>query len=143
MPIFSASKTEPARDDLGALAEAHGYSGRSEVIRDACKALLEAHRETEYAGKWVLATVTAVFGYDNPTVEGQIVEIRPEFEALIRSNSYNCLEGNGGCVETFVLETEYSDFLRFIGLVRGAAESVSVESTVVTVDTMQPESGEH
>ena len=127
--------TERLRDDLDTLAEAHGYSGRSEVIRDACQSLLEAYRETEYEGKRVLATVTAVFGYDNPMVEGQM--------ASIRSNSHNCLEDNAGCVEAFVLEVEYSDFLRFIGLVRGAGESVSVESTVVPVDTIQPESGEH
>jgi CopG family nickel-responsive transcriptional regulator len=143
MPIVSASMTERLRDDLDTLAEAHGYSGRSEVIRDACQSLIEAYRETEYEGKRVLSTVTAVFGYDNPTVEGQMVEIRCEFEASIRSNSHNCLEDNAGCVETFVLEAEYSDFLRFIGLVRGAGESVSVEYTVVPVDTMQPESGEH
>jgi len=134
--------TERLGDDLDTLAEPHGYSGRNEVIRDSCQSLLEAYRETEHEGKRVLATVTAVFGYDNPTVEGQTVDIPREFEASIRSNSYNCLEDNAGCVETFVLETEYSDFIRFIGLIRGAGESVSVEYTGVPVDTMQPESGE-
>ncbi|WP_254838848.1 hypothetical protein [Natronomonas marina] len=70
-------------------------------------------------------------------------EIPREFGASIRSNSHNCLEDNAGCVETFALEAEYSDFLRFIGIVRGAAESLSVEYTVVPIGTMQPEGGEH
>ena len=135
--------TERLRDDLDTFAEEHGYTGPSEVIRDACQSLLEAYRETEYEGKRVLATVIAVFGYDNPTVEGQMMDIRHEFEASIRSNSHDCLEGNAGCVETFVIEAPYDNALRFIGTVRGADESVSVEYTVVPVDTMQTERGEH
>ena len=64
------------------------------------------------------------------------MDIRHEFEASIRSNSRNCLEGNAGCVETFVIEAAYDDPLRFIRTVRGADESVSVEYTVVPVDTV-------
>ena len=65
-----------------------------------------------------------------------MMDIRHEFEASIRSNSHNCLEGNAGCVETFVVEAPYDDALRFIGTVRGADESISVEYTVVPVDVM-------
>jgi CopG family nickel-responsive transcriptional regulator len=127
---------EQLRDDLDTFAEEHGYSGRSEVIREACQSLLEEYRETEYDGRTVLATVTAVFGYDEPEIEGTMMDIRHEFEGSIRSNSHNCLEDNAGCVETFVIEGDYEDLLRFIGTVRGTDESVSVEYTVVPVDAM-------
>jgi CopG family nickel-responsive transcriptional regulator len=43
----------------------------------------------------------------------------------------------------FVLEAAYEDALRFIGTVRGADESVSVEYTVVPVDELSVEVGEH
>jgi CopG family nickel-responsive transcriptional regulator len=128
--------TERLRDDLDRFAEEHGYSGRSEVIREACQSLLEEYQETEYEGRRVLATVTAVFGYDKPEIERQMMDIRHEFEASIRSNSHNCLEGNAGCVETFVIESTYSDALRFIGTVRGVDESVSVEYAVLPVDSV-------
>jgi CopG family nickel-responsive transcriptional regulator len=128
--------TERLRDDLDRFAEEHGYSGRSEVIREACQSLLEEYQETEYEGRRVLATVTAVFGYDKPEIERQMMDIRHEFEASIRSNSHNCLEENTGCVETFVIESTYSDTLRFIGTVRGVDESVSVEYAVLPVDSV-------
>ena len=35
MPIVSSSMTERLRDDLDTFAEEHGYTGRSEVIREA------------------------------------------------------------------------------------------------------------
>jgi CopG family nickel-responsive transcriptional regulator len=127
---------ERLRDELDTFAEEHGYTGRSEVIREACQSLLEEYRETDDEDRRVLATVTAVFGYDEPEVERRMMDIRHEFEASIRSNSHDCLEGNAGCVETFVVEAPYDDALRFIGTVRGADESVSVEYTVVPVDVM-------
>jgi CopG family nickel-responsive transcriptional regulator len=83
-----------------------------------------------------------VFGYDEPEIERRMMDIRHEFEASIRSNTHNCLEGNAGCVETFVVEAAYDDVLRFIGTVRGADESVSVEYTAVPVDVMNAPIGE-
>ena len=128
--------TKQLRDDLDTFAEEHGYTGRSEVIREACQSLLEEYRATDNENQRVLATVTAVFGYDEPEIESRMMDIRHEFEVQIRSNSHNCLEGNAGCVETFVIETAYDDALEFIGTVRGADESVLVEYTVVPVDVM-------
>ena len=129
--------TERLRDDLDTFAEEHGYTGRSEVIREACQSLLEEYQEPDDEDRRVLATVTAVFGYDEPEIERRMMDIRHEFEASIRSNSHNCLDGNDGCVETFVIEAPYDDALRFIGTVRGADESVSVEYTVVPVDRFE------
>jgi CopG family nickel-responsive transcriptional regulator len=134
MPIVSSSMTERLREDLDTFAEEHGYTGRSEVIREACHSLLEEYQESDYEDRRVLMTVTAVFGYDEPEIERRMMDIRHEFEGSIRSNSHNCLRGNAGCVETFVVEAAYQDVLHFIGTVRGADESVSVEYTAVPVD---------
>ena len=133
---------ERLRDDLDTFVEEHGYTSRSEVIREACQSLLEEYQESGDEDQRVLATVTAVFGYDAPEIEGQMMDIRHEFDASIRSNSHNCLDGNAGCVETFVIEAPYDDALRFIGTVRGADESVSVEYTVLPVDIMNAQINE-
>ena len=128
--------TERLRDDLDTFADEHGYTGRSEVIREACQTLLEEYRESDDEDRRVLATVTAVFEYDEPEIERRMMDIRHEFEASIRSNSHDCLDGNAGCVETFVIEAPHDDALRFIGTVRGADKSVSVEYTVLPVDVV-------
>jgi len=134
--------TERLRDDLDTFAEEHGYNGRSEVIREACQSLLDEYQETELEDRRVLATVTAVFGYDEPEIERRMMNIRHEFEASIQSNSHNCLNGNAGCVETSVVEATYEDALQFVATVRGTDESVSVEYTVVPVDVMNAERSE-
>ena len=134
--------TERLRDDLDTFAEEHGYTGRSEVIREACQSLLEEYQEPDDEDRQVLTTVTAVFEYDEPEIERRMMDIRHEFDASIRSNSHNCLDGNAGCVETFVIEAPYDDALRCIGTVRGADESVSVEYTVVPVDVMNAQINE-
>lgn len=133
---------ERLRDDLDAFADEHGYSGRSEVIREACQKLLKEYNKTDYEGKQVLATVTAVFGYDEPEIERQMMDVRHEYDSLIRSNSHNCLEDNAGCVETFVIESGYEDALQFIGTVRGVEESISVEYTLSPVDSVDTERSE-
>jgi CopG family nickel-responsive transcriptional regulator len=142
MPIVSSSMTKQLLDDLDRFAEDHGYSGRSEVIREACQSLLDEYQETEYEGRLVLGTITAVFGYDAPEIERRMMDLRHEFEDAIRSNSHNCLADNAGCVETFVIEAEYDVVLDFIATVRGVDESVSVEYTIVPVDVMNIEAGE-
>jgi len=141
MPIVSSSMTKQLRDDLDRFAEDHGYSGRSEVIREACQSLLDEYQQTEYEGRRVLGTITAVFGYDAPEIERRMMDVRHEFEASIRSNSHDCLADNGGCVETFVVEAEYDVVLDFIATVRGVDESVSVEYTALPIDVMTVEAG--
>ena len=131
--------TEQLRDDLDRFAEEHGYTGRSEVIREACHSLLEEYEQTNDDDRPVVGTVTAVFGYDEPEIERRMMDIRHEFEASIRSNSHNCLADNTGCVETFVIEATYETVLEFVGTVRGADESVSVEYTIVPVEMLRRE----
>lgn len=134
---------ERLRDDLDRFAKEHEYSGRSEVIREACQSLLKEYQETEYQDRRVLGTITAIFGYDAPEIERRMMDIRHEFEGAIRSSSHNCLADNAGCVETFVIEAEYADVLRFIATVRGTDESVTVEYTAIPIDGMNAEIVEH
>ena len=46
--------TERLQDDLDTFAEERGYTGRSEVIREACQSLLEEYRSqtTRTGGYW-------------------------------------------------------------------------------------------
>jgi len=135
--------TERLRDDLDTFAEEHGYTGRSEVIREACQSLLEEYQHSDDEDRLVLATVTAMFGYDEPDIESRMMDIRHEHETSVRSNSHICLEDREGCVETFVIEAEYSDVLQFIGTVQGVDESISIEYTATAIDVVSTEIEQH
>jgi len=135
--------TERLRDDLDTFAEEHGYTGRSEVIREACQSLLEEYQHSDDEDQLVLATVTAMFGYDKPDIESRMMDIRHEHETSVRSNSHICLEDREGCVETFVIEATYSDVLQFIGTVQGVDESISIEYTATAIDVVNTEIEQH
>ena len=135
--------TERLRDDLDTFAEEHGYTGRSEVIREACQSLLEEYQHSDDEDRLVLATVTAMFGYDEPDIESRMMDIRHEYETSVRSNSHICLEDREGCVETFVIEAKYSDILQFIGTVQGVDESISIEYTATAIDVVSTEIEQH
>lgn len=135
--------TERLRDDLDTFAEEHGYTGRSEVIREACQSLLEEYQHSDDEDRLVLATVTAMFGYDEPDIESRMMDIRHEYETSVRSNSHICLEDREGCVETFVIEAEYGDVLQFIGTVQGVDESISIEYTATAIDVVNTEIEQH
>lgn len=141
MTIVSASMPEGLRDDLDEFADRHGYSGRSEVIREACQRLLESARPAAGADRRVLATVTAVFPYDTPAVERQMMAVRHGFEDAIRSNSHECLDERAGCVETFVVEADEGEVREFVATVRAVDEGVTVEHASVPVDVLTAETG--
>lgn len=138
MPIVSSSMTAELRDDLDEFAEEHGYSGRSEVIRAACQSLLSEYRSDEYEDKEVVGTVTAVFEYDCPEIEREMMDLRHEFEESIESNAHTCLSDNAGCVETFLLEAEYTAVLSFIATLRAVDERVAVEYTAAPATEINP-----
>jgi CopG family nickel-responsive transcriptional regulator len=125
---------EHLRDALDEVVSRHGYNGRSEVIREACRTLVEAHQPSEPDSEQVIATVTAVFGYDEPEIERAMRDLRHEFESPIRSNAHDCLTDEGGCIETFVLEGDRALTSQFVGAVRAVDERVTVSCATLAVD---------
>jgi hypothetical protein len=73
MPIVSTAMSESLRDRLDQFATDHGYGGRSEVMREACRSLLDAYETDDGGDEPLVATVTAVFGYDRPDVERRMM----------------------------------------------------------------------
>jgi len=134
MPIVSTAMSESLRDRLDQFATDHGYGGRSEVMREACRSLLDAYDTDDGGNGPLVATVTAVFGYDQPDIERQMMELRHDFEQHIRSNAHDCLADNRGCVETFTIEGAHDVVTSFVAKVRAIDESVSVQYTTVPIE---------
>ncbi|MEZ3145636.1 CopG family ribbon-helix-helix protein [Halobaculum sp. MBLA0143] len=133
MPIVSTAMSEALRDALDEFVAAHGYSGRSEMIREACRSLLSEYETFDEGDGRTVATVTATFAYDTPAIERRMMDLRHEFDAAVRSCTHDCLDETSGCVETFVLETTPERLSTFVGTVRGVDESVSVAYTTLPV----------
>nr|WP_245800662.1 hypothetical protein [Natrinema saccharevitans] len=61
---------EALLERIDEFANAHGYSGRSEVVREGTRTLLEEFQGRNIDGQKHMCTVTVVFEYCQPAVQG-------------------------------------------------------------------------
>ncbi len=121
-------------DRVDEFADEHGYTGRSEVIREAARALLGEFDDRRLDGRELTGTVTALFEYDSPAVERRMMDLRREYESLVVSNAHHCVGDERGCVETFVVEGDLSQISAFVGALRSTAETMTVDYALNPID---------
>ncbi len=100
MSIISISLNEKILKEMDRLKEDLGFSGRSEVIRAACRALLSENREREALSGSLNSMIVVVH---DQKAEGAVTEIKHDFEDIISTQIHNNLKG-GKCLEVFILE---------------------------------------
>ncbi len=123
MPVVSISMPEQLLDDLDEFIETHGYSGRSEAVRDGARELLYEFDDT-HADREVVCVVTAVFEHDSGA-EANLSELRHGHEALVTSNIHS--HAGEACLELFVIE----------GAMHAVSAYVTRLRTVDGVDTVE------
>lgn len=143
MVVASVSMPEELLERIDTFAEEHGYTGRSEVIREAARDLLTEFEDKQLEGKRLMATITVVFDYDTTAAEEELMHLRHDHDDLVVSNFHNHV-GNHYCMELFVLEGSLEAISTFVGKIRATGEALSVDYSVVPVDTLShPFSGTH
>ncbi|WP_136689734.1 nickel-responsive transcriptional regulator NikR [Halorhabdus amylolytica] len=133
MPIVSVSMPEDLVDRLDQFAEEHGYSGRSEVIRDASRELLDEFDDQSLEGRLLMATVTVLFDYQAGDVEAEMMEIRHEFDDIVESNFHTHV-GENACLELFVLEGTLEAISTVVGTIRATKDVQTVSYSVLPMD---------
>ena len=133
MPIVSVSMPENLVDRLDQFAEDHGYSGRSEVIRDASRDLLDEFDTQSFEGRTLMATVTVLYDYQTGTVEAELMEVRHEFDDIVGSNFHTHV-GDKFCLELFVLEGSLDEISAVVGAIRATKDVQTVSYSVLPMD---------
>lgn len=122
MPIISVSIPKQLLDIMDSLAIALGYTGRSELIRDAVREFISGRApSTKIRGRvpWVLVAVTD--HASSPSVDERFIGTIHSFEPIIRS-FYHQMIGDGVCLNIAVLDatwTEIQAMLKALRKVRG------------------------
>ncbi len=122
MPIISVSMPKQLLDLMDALANALGYTGRSELIRDAVREFISSKAPSTKVGErvpWVLIAVTD--HASSPSVDERFISIVHSFEAIIRS-FYHQMIGDGVCLNIAVLDATWAEIqsmLKALRKVRG------------------------
>jgi CopG family nickel-responsive transcriptional regulator len=133
MTVVSVSMPEELLDRLDEFAGEHGYTGRSEVIREASRNLLGEFDDRALEDRDLMGVVTVLFDYEGTSVENRMTQLRHEHESLVSSNVHTHV-GDHHCVELFILEGTLSEISAFVGKVRATTDTLTVDYSVMPVD---------
>ncbi|KAB1186674.1 MULTISPECIES: CopG family ribbon-helix-helix protein [Haloferax] len=133
MTVVSVSMPEELLERIDSFAEEHGYTGRSEVVREASRNLLGEFEDKRLEDRELMAVVTVIFDYETTSVEERMMGLRHEYEGLVKSNFHNHV-GNHYCMELFVLEGQLTDISTFVGKIRATRDTLSVDYSVMPID---------
>ncbi len=134
MGVVSVSMPEGLVEQIDELVEKHNYSGRSEVVRDASRKLVEEFTDTQLEGRQLVAVISALYPYDSADIETGLTELRHDHSDRIQSNSHSCIGDDDGCLETFVLEGTLEEVSTFVRAVETVSEEIRIDHTLYQVD---------
>lgn len=137
MTVVSVSMPEELLDRIDEFADDHGYTGRSEVVREAARNLLGEFEDTRLQDRDLIGVITVLFNYETTDVEDRMMQLRHEHEGQVSANFHSHV-GNAYCMELFVLEGQLEDISRFVGKVRATRDTLSVDYSVMPVDEFGP-----
>jgi len=137
MSVVSVSMPEELVDRIDQFAEDHGYTGRSEVLREASRNLLGEFEDKRLEGRDLMGVVTVVFDYETTNVEERMMSLRHEHEDIVASNVHSHVGGRH-CMELFVLEGSLEEISAFVGKIRATKDTLTVDYSVLPVDEFGP-----
>ena len=126
MTVVSVSMPEELLDRVDAFADEHGYTGRSEVVREAARNLLSEFEDSQLEGRELMGTVTVLFDFESSDVEHEMMQLRHEHEHLVISHVHNHV-GDHYCMELFVLEGTLEEISTFVGKIRATQDTLSLD----------------
>lgn len=133
MAVVSVSMPDELLERLDEFADRHGYTGRSEVVREAARNLLGEFDDRELADRPLMGVVTVLFNYETMSVEERMMRLRHEHEHLVSSNVHSHV-GEHYCLELFVVEGTLTEISEFVGKIRATQDTLAVEYSVLPVD---------
>ncbi|WP_158059198.1 CopG family ribbon-helix-helix protein [Halorussus halophilus] len=137
MTVVSISMPDELLDRVDSFADEHGYTGRSEVFREAARNLLGEFEDRKLEDRELMGVVTVLFNYENTAVEERMMHLRHEYENLVASNVHNHV-GDHYCMELFILEGTLQDISTFVGKIRATQDTLTVDYSVIPVDGFGP-----
>lgn len=133
MAVVSVSMPDELLDRLDEFADEHGYTGRSEVVREASRKLLGEFEDPNLEDRRLMGVVTVVFDYETTSVEERMTHLRHEHDDLVASNFHSHVADHY-CMELFVLEGDLEGISTFVGKIRATKDTLSVDYSVIPIE---------
>lgn len=129
MPVVSISMPEPLLDRLDEFIEKHGYSGRSEAMREGVRGLFREFDDGEHPDGDVVCVITVMFDHRSGA-EGRLSELRHRHEDLVTSNVHSHADDN--CLEVFVTEGSLEAIGPFVSRLRGIDGVSAIDHSILS-----------
>ena len=133
MTVVSVSMPDELLERIDTFADEHGYTGRSEVVREAARNLLGEFEDKQLEGRDLMGVVTVLFDFQSTDVEQRMMHLRHDYDELVTSHVHNHV-GDHYCMELFILEGELTDISTFVGKIRATKDILSVDYSVMPID---------
>ncbi len=136
MTVVSVSMPDDLLDRIDRYADEHGFTGRSEVVREAARNLLGEFEDGHLVDRELMGVVTVLFDFQSSDVEHQMIALRHEYDELVSSNVHNHV-GDHFCMELFILEGSLEEISTFVGQIRATQDTFSIDYSVMPVDRIE------
>lgn len=133
MAVISVSVPQELLSRIDDFTERHGYSGRSELIRDASRSLIGEFEDKKLEDRELVGTVTVIF--EDTGVEKQMIDLRHKYEDIVKSNVHSHI-GDNYCMELFILEGSLDEIQNFVGNVRSTRDVLTINYSVNPIDDL-------
>lgn len=120
-------------DRIDTVADDHGYTGRSEVLRDASRTLLSEMEHEHDRFETVVATVT-VLAQDGESLD--VPESPSDSDALVETLRTPVAEGCD--LSVFVLDGRFEEITAFVERVRADRDTLRVDHATIPVEPVVP-----
>jgi CopG family nickel-responsive transcriptional regulator len=134
MAVVSVSMPDELVDRIDEFTDEHGYTGRSELLREASRNLLGEFEDKRLEDRELMGIVTVVFDYEGTAVEERMMQLRHEHEDLVASNLHSHV-GDHNCMELFILEGTLEEISTFVGRIRATQDTKTVDYSVTPIDS--------
>lgn len=134
MTVVSVSMPDDLVDRIDEFTEEHGYTGRSELLREASRNLLGEFEDKRLEDRELMGIVTVVFDYEGTAVEERMMQLRHEYEDIVASNLHSHV-GDHNCMELFILEGTLEEISTFVGKIRATQDTTTVDYSVTPIDS--------
>jgi len=123
---------EALLERIDEFADEHRYSGRSEVVREGTRTLLEEFQGRNIDGQKHMCTVSVVFEYCQPAVQQRLTGVRHEYDAIVSATTHAHVQDQY-CMELYVLEGTTEALSGFVNTVRAVPDVQAVDYSITSL----------
>lgn len=118
MPIISISLPSSLLDKIDAYIRKYGYTGRSELIREALREYIsQKFPEETFAGR-IYGIIIVLTNHElKPSVDQKVIDAIHSLQTMIKSFYHQLLEG-GWCLNIAIIESTWGDVQTLIRMLR-------------------------